>query len=350
MRAAVVVLLFVLVVAAAWLVRWAARARVRRAAQGEAQGEPEDKRLSFPYRHPCLPTPSAMFYDLAKCMPRTRREKGFRRVLVRTREDAARSDSLADHYTEEYRVRAKAPGRAPLWEIWKNAEVRGRLLRAARKNERSASHEEFVLCVRDLLESGGGAVPDTNPAFVAYVVRLVARKARLRPSDLRVVDAGAGWGGQLLGACAADVATYHAYMPYQSRETEKIAASLEVALSAHRPPETSASEFWVRVMEIGQACPDSAYDVVFVNAADLTPVVGGLDSPACRALRPGGFLVMFVGPGRRAGMRALDGVEIMRDGGMPLPQKIYGVRTHRADEGIARALIWKVGNRSGVQL
>ena len=62
----VVVLLFLLVLAAAWLVRRARRPSEGprggpgdEAARGASEGAAE-RRVSFPYRRPCLPPPNAM--------------------------------------------------------------------------------------------------------------------------------------------------------------------------------------------------------------------------------------------------------------------------------------------------
>lgn len=341
MRVWIFVLVVVLALVLVWARRRAARARQTRARAARAGGEPPPKKeLPFPWRAPFLPSPTAMFYNLANAKLRTRKAPGFDKVIVRDETDLRMADLIADHYVEPLRVRAALPGREPPWDMWKRVHVRDRALRAVRGGCTEGACLAFAL--RAALDAN--EPPDTNPAFAMYLVRRLARRQKRAVSDVRVVDVGVGWGGQLLGACAADVGAYQGYIPYVTRGSKKALKSLSAALAMHRPSGTKTHDFWLRQMEIDQAAPEQTYDIAFANVSDLTSLAGGATSALCRSVRPGGHVVLFVPPGKQRSARALAGIDLMARGGMGLPAWTYGARTPAGGPGerTEKAFVWKI--------
>ena len=358
------------VVLAAVLLRFFAKRRASSKAGGRrAPAEPKagGSELPFPWRAPFLPSPSEMFYNLANSKIRRRKEPGFTRVVMRNEMDLQKSDRIADHYSEGARALSSLPGRESLWGLWRLPAVRDRALRLAKRELRRGSAPDaaaperegapLVLALRTMLGASDGEPPDTNPAFVKYLIERLAKDMKADVSELRIVDVAVGWGGQLFGACAADVGAYQAYVPFVDKGSKKLAAELSTALQVHRPEGASSANFWVRQMEVGQAGPQSVYDIAFFATADLTSIDGGVDSPLCRSVKNGGCVVMFVPPGKRNSARALAAVEMMVQGGMGLPAMTFGVRFPKSvlaapsasarsriveSHDLAKALVWKI--------
>ena len=330
MKRLVLALLLVLVLAWVCLRWW--RRRASRSGAGGAE---------FPYRKASMPPANEMLSTLRNSLPRVRKNSGFDRLIVREKGDHFRSDGAADHYTEELRVRMDPLTSAQslsVWGVWSNRSLRAHAIKYAR--DREPRHHYL----RRKLEEMTEPVWDTNPILVCYILRRLARKRKAKIFDIRVADAGVGWGGQALGACAADVGCYHAYVPYASLIGRAVAEQIRRALDEHHPPATSSNEFWVREMEMQQAAPRTLYDVIFLSESDLTPLVE--PRSVWTMLTPAGSVVLFAGPGERAARRASAALELTRD--LP-PPKIYGVRTEFGET--SRALVWtKLKEKESIHL
>lgn len=309
----------------------------------------DDPSQTFPFRKPELPPVRHMFADLRNDRPRWRKNyRGLDWAILRDAGDDVRVDRIADHYTEEPRVLQVPPGGAhlpSLWDCWQRSADRELVFsRASRKGGAAPSR----LSLRAALEELAPVVHDTNPAFACHILRRAARKLRIDVCRLRVLDADAGWGGQALAACAADVGCYHAYLPGDDAARPYAAAGLQTLLDAHRPPGAPASDFWVRQMSVQElGAVRELYDVVFLNCSDLRPLAPSniLGAPAVsRFLRPGGVAVLFVPPGDHAARRGEAAVQLVQAWD---PPKLVGVvaAAGGGDEGegqeeTARALVW----------
>lgn len=289
---------------------------------------------SFPYRHLEMPPTTDMFSALRNERPRIRHdetgEKPHRVMIYRNKGDREKSDGIADHYTEQLRVTQIPPGStlSSLWDTWATKAHREFVVKYA-KNPRS------ILSLRRKLEEIAPAIYDTNPMFVRVILELAAKELGIPSYQLMVVDLCVGWGGQALGACAADVGCYHGYlipsMPVNPIH-EYLAPKIQDALSETSNPQCNPGEFWVRQMH--PAITKNAYAVLLFHVSNLE-----VCSFAWDMICPGGWIVMFVPTDRKSHDRALLALELTRD--WPEPQ-LYGVRERfNGQWQTPGALIWK---------
>jgi hypothetical protein len=172
---------------------------------------------------------------------------------------------------------------------------------------------------------------------------------RLETYQMRVMDGNCGWGGQTLGARAADVGCYHGYLPFDVSARPYLADKLMLALSAHGSPDMPANEFWVRQMPFPMSGydPEVYYDVLMFHVSDLAPFASDFlafleeesrPGAVWDCVRPGGAVILFVGPTAREMNRALALVKQCR--GRPEPE-LYAVREYyNGDRVFSRALVW----------
>lgn len=300
----------------------------------------------FPWLAPLLPPAREMLAHLAAGRPRYRKGRGGCELLLyREDDDWLRADAIANHYTEKLRVLQQPPGSAvaSAWDTWANLLDKPIVFAGAEHSRRAA---------RRRLEELAPVPYDTNPAFAAFILRRLARKLRKETYQVRLIDGNAGWGGQALAAVAADVGCYHGYLPFDNAVRARLAEQLQRALSDNLAPPAVASEFWVRQMALSQVPPRSPadhlshsaggrYDVLFLHESDLRPFLPAdpdLKIPGVPAFAdlvwPGGFVVLFVAPGRRGLSRALLALECMHGWTGP---ELWGVREGATT---AYALIW----------
>lgn len=259
----------------------------------------------FPYIAQFLPTPAEMFAVLQREEhPEARRgAEGQKAVVYRRAEDFRRADALALHYTERLQAAAPEGGWPSLAQTWKS--IRGSALGGAAASP--PSFERAVL-VRRALARRTRAPHDTHPALALYVVRRYCRRAARRPHLCAALDLGPGWGSQAVAACAAGLGAYNAFLLQTHSLGGELTDALRALLAAHRPVVAEPSDYWVSQMDFAQCSPrPDTYDLIFLGARDLVP----LTTPwaLLEALRPGGWIVLFVPPGergQRAGQRALD--------------------------------------------
>lgn len=315
MRAVVLVLVLVVLCALALLAarRHGPLRRSKRASRQDSADGTID--AEFPLLSRALPPPEQMLEQLRHDRPRLRRRRrpGAKPAvrLLRGPGDYVRCDGAADHYTEDLRVRAGVgPEHFSLWSVWANRSEREIVQSWAAREAQAAGRpgptaEDYrTALARYAGPAAEAATWDTHPALALYVLRRAARRfpapEKLYTSELSVLDAGPGWGAQLVAACAAEVREYHAYLPYQSRTTPVLAQRLEDIAAHGRPADAPQSAYYVRQLEVGQANPPARYHVAFIQAGDLTPLyhVDGATfrSPAWDSLLPGGWLVLFCPP------------------------------------------------------
>ena len=289
---------------------------------------------SFPYRHLEMPPSTDMFSALRNERPRTRHdetgEKPHKVMVFRNKGDREKSDGIADHYTEQLRVTQIPPGStlASLWDTWATRAHRDFVVKYA-KNPRS------ILSLRRKLEEIAPAIYDTNPMFVRVILELAAESLGIPSYQLMVIDACVGWGGQALGACAADVGCYHGYLIPSTPPNpihEYLAPKIQDALSENSNPQCNPGEFWVRQMH--PVATKNPYAVFLFHVSNLE-----VCSFAWDMICPGGWLVMFIPADQKSHDRALLALELTRD--WPEPQ-LYGVRERfNGQWQTPGALIWK---------
>lgn len=357
--------ILILLVCWALYIVWTRKRKRKRAAMARSPDGQE-----FPYYNAILPPRDAMFNTLRIDRPRVRKGKramgGCDATLIRDTRDWFTCDRAVDHLSEDLRVRA---GSFSLWQVWTTGADRDLIIRhrglppaaEARlaglglpKDTISRGQAPERIALRAALEkySGPEAVCsgwDSNPALVLYLLRKVAKKQRKDPEDLSVLDAGAGWGSQLLAACAAEVKRYHAYIPYQSSATSMLAERLRAAAGALRPYDVPPNEYSIFLLELGQANPHEQYDVVLVQASDLTPLLYGNGAhcrvPAWEFLRPGGHLILFVPPHPHTAQKVINLLSV----GIPPPGECKPPKAYNVVSGApatngssieCKALVW----------
>lgn len=311
---------------------------------GTPSSSTEIKKLPFPYRSSYMPSAISMFSELKYTKFNKIKVPGFKTTIVRTHNDLDSTDFICEHYTEELKARYRKDGRHSLMELWKNKKVkdavvaRGKKLCKSRRSESGVSLEgKLISCVREQLDVHGGADVDTNPALVMYILKKVGKKLGKEPRDIKIVDAGVGWGGQALGACAFGAGCYHGYVPY-SRERKELADALEEAMSVHCSY-VGDKNYWTRTMEVSQSSPTEEYDVAFSSTSDLTPLLGGTDSPLAKSLKKPGYLVLFVPPGKLASKRAEVAIRMLVG---EVPKWNFGIKQELGDNVLlSKAFVWK---------
>jgi hypothetical protein len=344
MKRLVLVLFFVLVLILAWVMGGSITSPptlARENPPGETLSDGTDR---FPFRCREMDSSREMFARLCAESPRKRSKyENHDVVLLRAPDDYFRVDGLADHYTEQLRV-TQTPAGSHLpspWDVWRSAGYRTHI------QEHAGS--DTPLAFRRKLEEFSPPVVDTNPVFVCWLLRRIARQMRIKTYQMRVMDGNCGWGGQTLGACAADVKCYHGYLPFPGPLRASHAQQLLLLLQENISSEMPENEFWVRQMSPPMA-PGSGtkyYDVLILHVSDLgpfTPELLGSSSDAksvgdaWNCVRPGGSIVLFVGSGRRAMSRALAVLQSSRSRGAP---QLYAVREYvNGSKSYSRALVW----------
>jgi hypothetical protein len=326
----------------------------------ETAGSPgDDPARTFPFRRRALPPLQHMFTDLRNERPRRRKNyKGTAWTLMRDPGDDLRVDRIADYYTEELRVLQVPPGcrhLPSLWDCWHRQCDREQAYA-------TASDPTSILSLRDKLEEFAPAVHDTNPVFACHILRRAARRMRKETYNLRVLDGDAGWGGQALAACAADVGCYHGYLPGDGPSRSYQADCLKKLLEERSPPGAPGNDFWVRqmsVLELGEIA--DPYDLAFLHSNDLRALApasaGGNDVDAfigapevpfiSRFLRPGGLVVLFIPPGRHGADRAQAALHLVQTWDAPAIVEVAAAPhapKERASgsrpQSLGRALVW----------
>lgn len=321
-RSIIVVLVLVLAVVLA-LVVWRRRARARvvpfAAGLGATAASEDDSKL--PLIAPHLPPKLEMFALLRGERPEVRRhENGHRLVVYRREEDFARSDALPLHYTERIRNAHRARGEMPsVDKIWSLPAERQIALRPLREVSSTEDPLSCARAVRARLEQRTVATADTHPMLAKVVVDSYARKMRMRPHKVSVLDLGPGWGGQAAGACAANVGRYDAYILPSQAEHSRLAPALQQLLEDCRPSASSPADFAVSMKDFLQSPGGKqSRNVIFLGIRDLEPlahpeylkhvlIAERKNSYKRHALR--GWVVLFLPPGTdgaRAGQKALD--------------------------------------------
>jgi len=310
---------------------------------GEAEAPPD--RTRFPFRSLVMDTPHEMFARLCNERPRKRKKSGgYDVLLLRDLEDYVRVDGLADHYTEQLRATQTPPGvhLPSQWDYWSKDSYRQHIEQFA------APNASRVLALRGKLEEMSPSIHDTNPVLARWLLRSLASQMRMESYQMRVLDGNCGWGGQTLAACAADVGCYHGYLPFDTQIRPSLAKQLLLLLESHMTADMPENEFWIRQMPPPltpfQPSGGRHYDVLLFHVSDLTPfatyLTGG-DGPfpdVWKCVRPGGAVVLFVGPSQRELARALSLVKGCR--GRPEPQ-LYAIREHHNGEVVhSKALVW----------
>lgn len=316
----------------------------------------------FPFYHHIMEPPRDLLARLSSEKPRKRSNyQGHAVALLRREGDRIRVDGIADHYTERLRVTQSPPGTTfpSPWDVWSNASYRTHIQQFANLppgRDSSDFGTKSTLAYRAKLEELAPPVHDTNPTFVCWILRRLARVMRMETYQMRVMDGNCGWGGQALGACAADVGCYHGYLPFATPLRERLSTQLLQALSESVSPDMPENEFWVRQMAPSMSASGYPlerggrhYDVLLLHVSDLTPfantIRGAIDRGAPESgdawgcVRAGGCVVLFIGPDRRDMSRALAVVHAASS--LRTQPQLYGVREFINGEKVfSRALVW----------
>lgn len=309
MAAATVVAILVLVVVMAYLVARALARRRRGGSGGGGSGGGSGGGGgggAFPYIAPHLPDAMDMFITLQreKMEARRTRDGPHRAVVYRRAEDFARADAVALHYTERIMTGAATRGGMPSMEsIWARPGERQIVTRAALPGDPL----ERAVALQRRLRARTQPVQDSHPALALYVIRQYYKRRRVREYTASVLDAGPGWGGQALAACAACVREYHGLQLVTHAHASRLTDALQAILDTHHPVGQPSCNYWVRGVDFTQHAGLRQYDIVFVSPRDLVPLYA--QDALGRALKPGGWVVLILPPGddhARAGQLALD--------------------------------------------
>ena len=126
-------------------------------------------------------------------------------------EDMRKSDAISLHFNDAVRAQCRFGNKPSPAEVWGNS-------RRAIKQEAAQLRKRFPRLSHDdaLREAIYDRAPWCNyfnPAFCLWVYRTLARRVKVDPKKVRIIDPSAGWGDRAIAACAFGAKSYHGYDP-----------------------------------------------------------------------------------------------------------------------------------------
>jgi hypothetical protein len=280
-------------------------ALARRDRRGRWTGGAAD---SFPYWSKSLPPAKEMFADLKETLFAVT-PTGEGPILTRTYpDDYRRTDAISNHYTEEARLECRSGRTKPPREAWEEMAPR------------YARRGPPPVVYGTLREKVYGATRECNifnPAFVSWVL------GETVGPGAKVLDPSSGWGDRLIGALAAGAKCYHGYDPnprlqagykkiveelgrkrhkdFRVTEAPFEEASLGIYDIAFTSPPYYAYEEYVAPGGEGEAAQSIGRypDYESWAAKMYRPYLAN----AYRAVRPGGWVVLYIEDIRLGGER-----------------------------------------------
>lgn len=268
----------------------------------------------FPYWSKSLPPAKEMFSDLKNTLYAvTPTREG--PILTRAYpDDYYRTDAISNHFTEEARLECRAGRAVTPREAWTKMAPRYGRRGPLQRRERAVYGS-----LREKVYSATRECNIFNPAFVSWIL------GETVGTGARVLDPSAGWGDRLIGSLAAGVEGYHGYdpnprlqeghkqivetlggrqhqsfhvtlAPFEEAKLEK--DSYDIAFTS--PPYFAYEEYVAPGEEGEEAQSIGRYPDYEAWAAEMyRPYLAN----AYRAVRPGGWIVLYIEDIRLGGER-----------------------------------------------
>lgn len=183
------------------------------AAAPPSAAEADLREAGFPFLSDDLPPPGEMFAALRAAKPRVEKAKGYGGVVVRRLPaDRDAADALSSHFTEAVRARCAFRGKPSPAAVWLDPAKRRKIEAAAAAMGRKGRGLSPGDARREALYAHTRWCNFYNPAFCLWVYRDLARRLKMAPPAISVLDPSAGWGDRALAA-AAFGARYHGCDP-----------------------------------------------------------------------------------------------------------------------------------------
>lgn len=307
-----IVLVLVLFVILAILVARLVAAQPEPAPVGGAEDEPRSEEPPpFPYLHLDLPSPAEMFENLKNTDPPPKHGKKPALVARKWPADLYKCDGISNHFTEKVRAKCTFGDYLSPQAAWENPAIRARVEKDARKYPRLSPGD----ALREGLYSHSRWCNFYNAAFCLWVYRELARRLHMDPKEIRILDPSSGWGDRLISACAFEAKLYQGFDPNEELQEPYKKIIEEFA------PKSGKSTYNVHCGPFEKDAPwvlkAESFDLVHTSPpffslerypgdgdkhavelpeyeAWLTKFYEPYLKQAWRALRPGGFLCLYI--------------------------------------------------------